>query len=87
MANVSVIDHLRSQPNEPGEEAGAGWKTDTELSAAAATSPLPRPHQATADTGARRSMTWRKNGEQLPLLLSSRQGEGRWDTMRKEPAA
>jgi len=87
MANVSVIDHLRSQPNEPGEEVGAGWKTDTEFSAAAATSPLPLPHQATAETGARRSMTWRKNGEQLTLLLSSREGEGRWDTTRKEPAA
>ena len=61
------------------------------MPAAAATSALPRPHQATADTGAWRSMTWRKNGEQpsspAPSLVSSREGEGRWDTTRKDPAA
>jgi len=92
IANVSVMEHLKSQPNEPGEEAaGAGWKMETEFSAAAATSALPLPHQATADTGAWRSMTWRKNGEQpsspTPSLVSSREGEGRWDTTRKDPAA
>uniref|UniRef100_A0A0A9DMC2 Uncharacterized protein n=1 Tax=Arundo donax TaxID=35708 RepID=A0A0A9DMC2_ARUDO len=67
-AKVSVMDHLRSQPNEAGAEEGAGWKTETELAAAAASSPPPRPHQATVETGARRSMTWRKNGESSSAL-------------------
>uniref|UniRef100_A0A0D9YAE6 Uncharacterized protein n=1 Tax=Oryza glumipatula TaxID=40148 RepID=A0A0D9YAE6_9ORYZ len=78
----------RARTNGPGEEDGAGWNTDTELPAAAASSPPPRRHQETADTGARRSMAWRKNGPSSPplLLLPSRGGEGRWETTRKEAA-
>lgn len=67
-----------SRTNGPGEDEGAGWKTETELAAAAASSPSPRPHQAAAETGARRSMTWRKNGELSSVVpLLPRGGDGR----------
>lgn len=84
--NVSVMAHLRSQLKEPAEDEGAGWKKETELADAAARSPPPWPHQATAETGAWRSMTWRKNGDSSWVVLV-RGGEGRWEMARREPAA